>query len=418
MRKLFAMLLIVFAMGLGISSLMAQGQSAGRGAVVVPDSTVEHAADVGLRAHTNHLIFLKSQPSPQASSPSGETPGSLGCVYQVVSPLTSGCPIATSTTNPSGGSGTIAIVDAFDYPTSYNDLTVFSNAFGLPVLPQCSSTVTTSCFQVIYASGKKPRANCGWAQEAALDIEWSHAMAPSAKIVLVEAASNSFANLFAAVDVATSVVTGSGSTGQVSMSWGGSEFSSESTDDKHFTTTGVVYFASSGDTGGKTIYPGVSPNVVCAGGTSVNRTSGNFTSETGWSGSGGGPSAYESIPLYQSNNGIAGTQRGVPDFSFDANPYTGVSVYDSTSCQGLSGWLVFGGTSVASPSLAGIVNLSGSTYNSSDTELNTIYSCYATASCYGANFRDITSGAAGSFSAATGWDFVTGVGSNLGKVSK
>jgi subtilase family serine protease len=151
----------------------------------------------------------------------------------------------------------------------------------------------------------------------------------------------------------------------------------------------------------------------------VNRSGGSITSETGWSGSGGGPSAYEAIPTYQSViAGIVGTKRGVPDFSFDANPNTGVSVYDSTSCQGLSGWLVFGGTSVASPSLAGIVNLSGNKYNSSNTELSTIYSCYATASCYSSNFRDITSGTAGSFSAVTGWDFVTGVGSNVGTTSK
>ncbi len=419
MRKLFALLLAVFAIGLGTSSLMAQGQSANHGVVVVPDTTVEHAEDVGLRAHTNHLIFLRSQPSPMASAPSGETPGSLGCVYALISGP-SGCPIATSTTNPSGGSGTIAIVDAYDYPTSYNDLTVFSNTFGLPVLPKCSTTVTTSCFQVVYASGKKPRANCGWAQEAALDIEWSHAMAPNAKIVLVEAASNSFANLFAAVDVASKAVNPSGGAvgtglGQVSMSWGGSEFSSESSDDTHFTTSGVVYFASSGDTGGKTIYPGVSPNVVCAGGTSVNRIAGNFSSETGWSGSGGGPSAYEAIPTYQSViAGIVGTQRGVPDFSFDANPNTGVSVYDTTSCQGLSGWLVFGGTSVASPSLAGIVNLSGNKYNSSNTELSTIYSNFTNS----LDFRDILLGTAGSFSAKAGWDFVTGVGSNQGTSGK
>jgi subtilase family serine protease len=420
MKNFVTLSLVGFVMSLGTSALMAQGQSVAHARVLVPDSTVEHPEDVGQRAHTNHLVLLPEKaPSPQASSPSGETPASLGCVYQVVSPLTTGCPISGSTTNPSGGSGTIAIVDAYDYPTAYNDLKVFSSTFGLPVPPLCSSSITTSCFQVVYASGSKPRGNCGWNQEAALDIEWAHAMAPNARIVLVEAASNSFANLFKAVDVASGVVTGSGMTGQVSMSWGGSEFSSESGDDSHFATTGVVYFASSGDTGGKTIYPGVSPNVVCAGGTSVNRTGGNFTSETGWSGSGGGPSTYESIPGYQSViASIVGTKRGVPDFSFDANPYTGVSVYDSTSCQGMSGWLVFGGTSVASPSLAGIVNLSGSQHNSSDTELSTIYSCYATSSCYSSNFRDIKSGTAGSFSAGTGWDFVTGVGSNIGTASK
>jgi len=200
------------------------------------------------------------------------------------------------------------------------------------------------------------------------------------------------------------------------MSWGGSEFSTEASDDSHFQHDGVVYFASSGDTGGANIYPSVSPFVVSAGGTSVNRnSSGGFVSETGWSGSGGGPSKYEAKPTYQS--GIAGTdatQRSAPDFSFDADPNTGVSVYDSTSCQGLSGWLVFGGTSVASPSLAGIVNLSGHFYINSTLELATIYGNYTNTS----DFRDIISGTAGSFSCKVGYDFVTGVGSDQGTNGK
>ena len=112
----------------------------------------------------------------------------------------------------------------------------------------------------------------------------------NAKIVLVEAATNSFADLFAAVDVATNQVLANGGRGEVSMSWGGSEFSSEVSDDSHFQHDGVVYFASSGDTGGANIYPSVSPFVVSAGGTSVNRdSSGNFVSETGWSGRGAVP---------------------------------------------------------------------------------------------------------------------------------
>jgi kumamolisin len=348
-----------------------------------------------VRAHTNHLIRFEGKPGG-GGTPSGETPASLRSVYKLPS---------------TGGSGVIAIVDAFDYPTAENDLNVFSSQFGLP-----ACTTANGCFLKVYASGSKPRTNCGWSQEAALDIEWAHAMSPNAKIVLVEAASNSFANLFAAVDVATSQVLASGGRGEVSMSWGGSEFSSEASNDSHFQNDGVVYFASSGDTGGANIYPSVSPSVVSAGGTSVNRnSSGGFVSETGWSGSGGGPSKYEPKPTYQS--GIAGTdatQRSAPDFSFDADPNTGVSVYDSTSCQGLSGWLVFGGTSVASPSLAGIVNLSGHFYVNSAAELATIYGNYTNTN----DFRDIVSGSAGSFSCKAGYDFVTGVGSDQGTSGK
>jgi subtilase family serine protease len=393
MRKSVILMLVVALFG--ATRVIAQTESA-KGAVLVPDSTIEHPQDVGFRAHTNHLIHVSSRFT--GASPSGETPQSIDPVYAL-------------TFTGSGGSGVIAIVDAFDYPTAENDLNVFSSQFSLP-----PCTTANGCFTKVYASGTRPRKNCGWGQEAALDIEWAHAMAPTARIVLVEAATNSFTNLFAAVDVATKAVQNGGGDGEVSMSWGGSEFSSEVSYDGHFkpTSGSLVYFASSGDTGGATIYPSASPYVVAAGGTTINRDkSGNFVSETGWSGSGGGPSKYEPKPSYQL--GIPNTssaQRSIPDFSFDSDPNSGVSVYDSTSCQGLSGWLVFGGTSVASPSLAGIVNRAGHFYGVS--ELSTIYANYTN----NKDFRDILSGTAGSYSAGAGYDFVTGVGSNQGLSGK
>src|SRR6266511_2421164 len=239
--------------------------------LMVPETTVERLEDISINAHTNHLIMVR--PNFTGSAPSGETPQSLRPVYNLPS---------------AGGSQVIAIVDAYDYPTAENDLNVFSQQFGLP-----PCTTANGCFQKVFASGSKPRSNCGWAQEAALDIEWAHAMAPNARIILVEAKSNSFSDLFQAVDVASSIATAQ----EVSMSWGGSEFSSEASNDGHFTHQGIVYLAASGDTGGATIYPGVSPNVVSAGGTRINRNaSGDFLSETGWSGSGGGPSKYEFRP--------------------------------------------------------------------------------------------------------------------------
>lgn len=391
---LVSVALVLFTSGSGF----AQGQSPKHASVMVPESTVERLQDKGFRAHTNHLIRMDAKPNkPGPRGPSGESPASIRAVYNLPS---------------TGGSGTIAIVDAFDYATAENDLSVFSQQFGLP-----ACTTANGCFKKVFATGTKPQANCGWGQEAALDIEWAHAMAPNAKIVLVEAASNSFVDLFNAVDVATAQVT-TGGVGEVSMSWSGGEFSTEASNDSHFQNNGVVYFAASGDTGGVNGYPSVSPYVVSAGGTTINRNgSGQFTSETAWSGSGGGPSRYENKLSYQNN--VANTdptKRSAPDFSFDANPNSGVSVYDSTRCQGSSGWLVFGGTSVSSPSLAGIVNLAGHVTTSTNTvsELGTIYSNRTNT----ADFRDITSGSAGSFSAGPGYDFVTGVGSDLGTSGK
>ena len=418
-------------MMLSPAALRAQ-QKPARGTVIVPATSVVRPQDRGLRAHTNHLIFIPANvgnkrggpPGGGNSGPAGETPGSLACVYQTAANLTTGCPISKATALPSGGSGVIAIVDAYDYPSASSDFNTFSTQFGLPTGNSCNGG--KPCFAKVYATGSKPKSNGGWAQEAALDIEWSHAMAPTAQIILVEAASNSFTNLLQAVQVATSEVqcgstscpNGGSGVGEVSMSWGGSEFSGETADDSSFTGSGITYFASSGDTGGAVIWPSASPNVVSAGGTTVHRDSnGNFTGETGWSGSGGGPSQYEGRPSYQDViSAIVGGFRGTPDFSYDADPASGVSVYDSTSYQGLSGWLVFGGTSVASPSLAGIVNLAGHFYFNND-EQNTIYTTYGTTSgtcSYSSAFNDILSGSAGSYSATTGWDFVTGVGSNKG----
>lgn len=377
------------------------GQSPQRGSILIPDTSVELPDQVGKHAHTNHLIFIPQQGQATVSpaiAPAGESPQSISPVYNVTP----------------NGSQTIVIVDAYDYPTAENDLNVFSSQFGLP-----ACTTSNGCFQKVYATknGAAPAANCGWAQEAALDIEWAHAMAPNAKIVLIEAASSSFSDLLKAVDKGTAIITKNGGKGELSMSWGSSEFSGENYYDTHFKNAGVVYFAASGDSGGKTIYPSVSPYVVSAGGTTIHRDSnGIFTGESAWSGSGGGPSIYESLPSYQSGI-VTGQYRGTPDFSFDADPNSGVAVYDSTACNGYSGWMVFGGTSVAAPALAGIVNSAGHFYAGSQAELTNIYTTYSSAN-YSTDFRDITSGSAGSYTSATGWDFITGVGSNLSLLGK
>jgi subtilase family serine protease len=386
----------------GMLPLIAQNQNSqgdDQGGVLIPGSSIENPGDQGKNSHTNHLIHFRG--NPHGTTPSGFSPSQLATAYGLGTSMTLGL------------GKTIAIVDAYDYPTAENDLNVFSSWWRLP-----ACTTNNGCFKLVYAT-KQPKANCGWAQEAALDIEWAHAMAPDAKIVLVEAASNSNADLFAAVDIATRAVVAGGG-GAVSMSWGGSESSGETVYETHFNGgsnggSNVIYFAASGDAGGKTIYPGTSPYVVSAGGTSL-KLNPDYTiqSEMGWSGSGGGTSPYFGRPSYQDNIiSIVGTQRGVPDFSFVADPYTGVSVYDSTRCTGMEGWMVFGGTSVSSPSLAGIVTAAHPA-SSTTSELGNIYSGLGNPDY----FNDITSGTAGMYSATKGWDFVTGVGSNNGLFGK
>jgi subtilase family serine protease len=395
----------------------------GRGRYYVPDSSVERAGDNSVRAHTNHIIFLRAA-TTQVTTPEGLSPATLRSIYNL--------PVS----GPNSGSGVIAIVDAYNYPTATADFNTFSTEFGLP-LASATAANGNPTFEVEYASGKKPAGNSSWNLEAALDIEWAHAMAPDAQIILVEANSDSYSDLFTAVKVAGEYVacggtstTCSGGTGEgeVSMSWGGSEFSTEKTYDSYFNQSTVVYMAAAGDTGGEVSYPSASPDVISAGGTtlefsSTTQSAPTFTSEIGWSDGGGGPSKYESVPSYQSSisgiSSLVGSKRGTPDVSFDADPNSGVSVYESTAYEGESGWWVVGGTSVSTPSLAGIFNAAAHSYGSS--EHSTIYSHYAstptsdygTSSYMSSDFRDITSGKAGKYSAGLGWDFVTGVGSPL-----
>lgn len=304
-----------------------------------------------------------------------------------------------STSNSAGAGKTIGIVDAYNDPTAANDLSVFSSQFGLP-----ACTTANGCFKKVSQTGstaKYPSTNAGWALEISLDIEWAHAIAPGAKILLAEASSASFTNLLAAEDYAAAHAS------YVSNSWGGSEFSGEKSYDSHFVHSGVTFFVSSGDAGLPAEYPSASPNVISVGGTLLTfNTNGPLASETGWTDGGGGCSAYETANTAQSGfSGYAQVKctgkRATPDVSLDAAPNSGVAVYDTTLYGGQSGWWQVGGTSLSSPMWAarsadaGIVTNAAYIYAKSIT------------------FRDITSGNNGA-ACLVGFDLCSGRGSWTG----
>jgi kumamolisin len=271
----------------------------------------------------------------------------------------------------------------------------------------------TPNFLVKYASGTKPANGCssGWEVEESLDIEWAHAMAPNAQIVLMEASSNQNSALFAAVSAANAYIASHGGKGEVSMSWGGAETSGESGADHYFTQPGVVYFAAAGDSPG-VIYPGSSVNVISAGGTQINRLAGSYTNQTAWVDGGGGISRYEPRPSFQTGiSAIVGTKRGTPDLSFNSSGSSPVAVYNS-SCY--KGWLQVYGTSLASPALAGIINNTGTFHASTNAELTAIYNNRSNT----ADFTDITSGSCGTHTAGSGYDLCTGVGVDKGLFGK
>ena len=188
MRPRTRLLLCAVMLTMGAWPLAAQGLGPEQGDIWVPDTTQEQWADVGHRAHTNHLILMQRGRTP--SGPTGLVPSEVRAAY--------GLPAYTL--GQSAGSQVIAVVDANDYPTAVADFNAFSQTFGLP-----QETGSGNVLQVVYATGNRPSANAGWSQEAAIDIEWAHAMAPAAKIVLVEAASSNFSDLLYAVQVAGTI---------------------------------------------------------------------------------------------------------------------------------------------------------------------------------------------------------------------
>jgi len=310
-----------------------------------------------------------------------------------------------------GKGQTIGIVDAYDDANAEADLGVFSAQFNLPA---CTSS--NGCFRKVYSNGSKPGSNANWAVEISLDVQWAHAIAPQANILLVEAPSNSLSALLSAVDVA--VRNGASA---VAMSWMVGEFTGENSYDTHFVSSGVTFLAASGDNGTGAAYPAASPDVVGVGGTTLTLSStGNYQSETAWSGSGGGLSSKEREPSFQSQFGIPNDPsgyRGAPDVSYDANPATGYAVYDSVGIGGYSGWFQVGGTSAGTPQWAALVAIADSlrvaARKSTLTNANLALYSIAKASL-SADFYPVVQGTNGSCgtlcTAGSGYDYVTGLG--------
>ncbi len=331
-------------------------------------------------------------PTPTPTTPQGYGPSDLQAAYNL--PLV----VFNADSVP-----IVAIVDAYDDPNAEADLAVYRSQFGLP-----PCTTSNGCFIKINQTGGThyPRSNGGWAEEISLDLDMVSAICPNCKILLVEANSNRFSDLATAENTAASypgVVA-------VSNSWGGSEFSSETAMDSNFNHAGVAITASAGDSGYGVEYPAASPFVTAVGGTTLNPASNTRGwTETVWSGTGSGCSAYESKPSWQTDSGCS--NRTVADVAAVADPATGVAVYDSYSYMGQSGWLVFGGTSVASPIIASVYALAGNTSSISDGSYP-----YAQIS----SLNDITSGSNGSCggsylcTAGNGYDGPTGNGTPNG----
>ncbi|MGD0460985.1 MAG: S53 family peptidase [Tepidisphaeraceae bacterium] len=314
---------------------------------------------------------------------------------------------------PATGAGeTIAIVDAYNNSTIRSDLSAFDTKFGISAPPSFSVVNQTG------GSTLPTRTNSSWALETDIDVEWAHAIAPQANILLVETNDNSYTDLNAGVRTAADAA----GTCAVSMSWGSDEYSGETINDSNYITPsnhqGVSFVACTGDSG-SLWHPSAAPTVLGVGGTSLYlSSSGGYGYETAWNDSygsgGGGVSTQESEPGYQDIVQQTGS-RTVPDVAYDADGNTGFAaivggqsyyVY-GTSC-GAPQWAALIAIADQGRALDGIGSLDSS--NLVNGLLPSLYDLYDTP-YYTQAFNDVTLGTTSTGQAAgVGYDTATGLG--------
>lgn len=372
-----------------------------------------------------------------SSVPVVYTPAQIRAAYRLpVLPATT-AGLSTQAAVALGAGQTLYIVGAYHNPNTASDLQKFSQKFGLP---QCTTVAAprnatrlaapatnSGCtFMTVYSgagatvSSKAPAYNAGWAGEIALDVQWAHAIAPLARIVLIEAPSATVGALSDAIRLATTL-----GPGVVSMSFGAIEGSWVNSANTVFQGSGMTYLAATGDSGYAVSWPSVAPNVVAVGGTTLTYTSAGTRAEVAWSKTGGGLSAFVARPAYQQSLSIAGQTattarfRGVADLSMNADPYTGQYVAITPPGSRVTSWYSFGGTSMSTPQLAGLVAVANAQRALKNLAplgiVNTaLYANLApNSSAYAQSLNDVTSGRNGGCSsclAARGYDIPTGLG--------
>ncbi len=371
----------------GMEQLEARGGGGGGHRPMSHSRVCSAAMEPGTASCHAHIVNDETGRPFATTGPAGYSPTDLRTAYAVTG---------------NGASGTlIAIVDADGYPNAEADLAAYRAQFGLP-----ACTTANGCFKKVNQNGVQgnyPRADTGWSQETALDLDMASAMCPGCSILLVEASSATLANLAAAVNRAAAM-----GAHVISNSYGGSEAGTRNTE-QLYNYAGIAVTASSGDGGFGVEFPAASPHVTAVGGTTLTRSAGTtrgFT-ETAWVDAGSGCSTVYAKPTWQKDTGCA--KRTVADVSAVADPNTGVAVFGPSGRGNQSAWLVFGGTSVAAPLIAGL-------YGVNDTAVNHGSDPYR----HTANLHDVTSGNNGRCTVAylctavAGYDGPTGLGTPSG----
>lgn len=362
------------------------------------------------------------------------TPAQIRLAYGLPALPATGSALSATQAAQLGAGQTIYIVDAMNDPNVAAELNAFNTKFGLPActvktiaagattaLPTASATACE--LSVVYSTSAgamtatQPAYDAGWATEITLDVQWAHATAPLARIVLIEAASSSLNDLVGAVKVANAM-----GPGVVSMSFGSSEGSWTGSTDAVFNNPKMSYLAATGDDGAAVSWPAVSPYVLAVGGTTLSYTGSGVRSEVSWSGTGGGTSQFTATPSYQ-NSSVPGittlAHRTVADVAFNADPASGQYLAVIASGSSTVNWLSAGGTSLATPQWAGLLAVAnaeralaakpvlGAPHAMLYTQIASVPGTYASV------FADVIKGSDGSCAACTaksGYDQLTGLG--------
>ena len=357
-------------------------------------------------------------------------PSQIRAAYGLPAVTGTAVPTTTAAQAALGAGQTIYLVDSNDHPNALSDLNAFSRQFNMPgctslaitpatPLPLTTASPSAGCtFSVVYtdATGKRtttaPAYDSGWAFEIALDVQEAHAIAPLARIVLIEAPSAGIAALSRAVSLANSM-----GSGIVSMSFGVAEGGWMTSFENVFQGSNMQYFASTGDSGTGVNWPSVSAHVVAVGGTTLT-LNGTSRTETVWSGTGGGTSKYVTVPAYQMALSKTITFRRAADVAMVADPSTGQYIAFTPS-GGTFGWYSAGGTSIASPAwaaMAAVINakrLAGGLTMLPSFQNALYLDVLAVPTSYSSAFLDVTAGNDGSCASCAstaGYDAPTGLG--------
>ncbi len=386
-------------------------------------------------ARRSHAAGVGMAPQATTTSVVTYTPAQVRAAYGLPSLPVAGATLSAAQMAQFGAGQTIYIVNARHDPNIAAELAAFNQKFGLPgcaskaiasntALPLAAAAPTDGCvLSVAYATAAggmtatAPAYDSGWATEIALDVQWAHAIAPLARIVLIEAADATSTQLVGAIQLANAM-----GPGVVSMSFGAAEGSWTASVDAAFGRAGMSYLAATGDSGAGVSWPAVSPRVLAVGGTRLAWSGSGTRSESAWSLGGGGISQYTAKPSYQTN-AVPGmgspARRALADVAFNADPYTGQYVATMPAAGGTPSWISAGGTSLATPQWAGLLAIANAVRaQAGKAPLGAPHAAlYASIASvpgnYAAAFGDITSGSNGgcaTCAAKTGYDTATGLG--------